>query len=212
MNNIIEIKNATKMFKKKVVFENINMGIEKGQSYGFVGYNGCGKSVFFKSICGFSLLTEGEIVYKGKVIGKDIDFISEAGIIIESPSFINDLSGYKNLKIIADIRKIIGDDQILETLRIVGLFDDKDKKVRAYSLGMKQKLRLAQALMESPSILILDEPTNGLDKKSIENLYEILNAFVSSGGTLLMSSHNKVDIENCCNTVYEFDNGNIVKL
>ena len=164
MNTIIEIRNATKRFKDKTVFENISLNFEKGKSYGFIGYNGCGKSVFFKTICGFSRLTEGEVICNGKVIGRDMDFIQDAGVVIETPEFINDYSGFKNLKLLAQVQNKIGDKEILETLEMVGLSNDKDKKVRKYSLGMKQKLRLAQAFMEKPKILILDEPMNGLDK------------------------------------------------
>ena len=206
MNTIIEIRNATKRFKNKTVFENISLNFEKGKSYGFIGYNGCGKSVFFKTICGFSRLTEGEVICNGKVIGKDMDFIQDAGVVIETPEFINDYSGFKNLKLLAQVQNKIGDKEILETLEMVGLSNDKDKKVRKYSLGMKQKLRLAQAFMEKPKILILDEPMNGLDKKSVLVVRSILNRFVNNGGTLLMTSHNAEDIQTCCEYIYEFDN------
>lgn len=206
MNTIIEIRNATKRFKDKTVFGNISLNFEKGKSYGFIGYNGCGKSVFFKTICGFSRLTEGEVICNGKVIGKDMDFIQDAGVVIETPEFINDYSGFKNLKLLAQVQNKIGDKEILETLEMVGLSNDKDKKVRKYSLGMKQKLRLAQAFMEKPKILILDEPMNGLDKKSVLVVRSILNRFVNNGGTLLMTSHNAEDIQTCCEYIYEFDN------
>ena len=206
MNTIIEIRNATKRFKDKTVFENISLNFEKGKSYGFIGYNGCGKSVFFKTICGFSRLTEGEVICNGKVIGRDMDFIQDAGVVIETPEFINDYSGFKNLKLLAQVQNKIGDKEILETLEMVGLSNDKDKKVRKYSLGMKQKLRLAQAFMEKPKILILDEPMNGLDKKSVLVVRSILNRFVNNGGTLLMTSHNAEDIQTCCAYIYEFDN------
>lgn len=206
MNTIIEIRNATKRFKDKTVFENISLNFENGKSYGFIGYNGCGKSVFFKTICGFSRLTEGEVICNGKVIGRDMDFIQDAGVVIETPEFINDYSGFKNLKLLAQVQNKIGDKEILETLEMVGLSNDKDKKVRKYSLGMKQKLRLAQAFMEKPKILILDEPMNGLDKKSVLVVRSILNRFVNNGGTLLMTSHNAEDIQTCCEYIYEFDN------
>lgn len=209
MNTIIKIENATKRFKDKVVFENLNLTIEKGKSYGFIGYNGCGKSILFKTICGFSRLNEGRIIYKDKQIGKDIDFIFDAGVLIETPNFIGSLSGFKNLKMIAEIKKQISDEEIFETMQLFDLYDDRNKKVRAYSLGMKQKLRLAQAFMEQPELLILDEPTNGLDKKSVKNLHTILNQFVQDGGTLLLTSHNQEDIYACCNTLYEFEDASL---
>lgn len=210
MEKIIEITNASKRFKDKTIFENLNLNMEKGKAYGFVGHNGCGKSVLFKCICGFSLLSEGSISVNGEVIGKDSDFIKDAGVVIEHPEFINDLSGYKNLKIIADIQKKIGDKEINDTLELVGLLEDKDKKVGKYSLGMKQKLRLAQALMENPSILVLDEPTGGLDKGSVANLTDILKRFIAGGGTMLLTSHHQQDIDALCDAVYEFDNGELL--
>lgn len=212
MGKIIEIKHAAKRFKDKSVFENVNLDIEQGKAYGFIGHNGCGKSVLFKCICGFSLLSEGTITVGGEVIGKDSDFIKDAGVVIEHPEFINDLSGFKNLRIIADIQKKIGDEDICSIMDKFDLLDDKDKKVGKYSLGMKQKLRLAQALMESPSILILDEPTGGLDKSSVENLRRILKEFVNNGGTMLLTSHHQQDIEELCDEVYEFDGGQLMKL
>ncbi|QCT73297.1 ABC-2 type transport system ATP-binding protein [Eubacterium maltosivorans] len=206
MNKLICIEHATKCFKDKVVFNDVNIEIFKGDCVGITGYNGCGKSVLMKCICGFSKLTQGEVKINGKKIGKDIDFIENAGVIIESPEFINDLSGYKNLKIIAEIQKKIDEDRILRIMSLVGLKNEENKKVRKYSLGMKQKLRIAQAIMEYPEILILDEPTNGLDKQSVENIRKILKSFLSKGGTILLASHNKGDIETLCNTVYEYNN------
>ena len=161
-----------------------------------------------KCICGFSLLNQGRIICNNKTINKDIDFIQDTGIIIETPEFINDLTGYKNLKIIAEIRNVIDDKDILKTMEILDLEKDKDKKVGKYSLGMKQKLRIAQAIMEKPKILILDEPTNGLDKRSVVIVREILKKFIKKGGTLVMTSHNKEDMDILCDQVYEYDNYN----
>lgn len=211
-HTVIQIKNAGKRFKTKEVFKDINLNVEEGKSYGFIGCNGSGKSVFFKCICGFMTLTSGEIIVNKKKIGKDMDFISDAGVVIEEPSFLNHISGYKNLSIIANIRKVAKEEDIERVLKQFDLFESKDKKVGAYSLGMKQKLRLAQALMENPKILILDEPTNGLDKESVMKLYNILNDFKSKGGTLLLSSHHKDDIDACCDCVYEFQNLGISKI
>lgn len=212
MENIIEIKSATKRFKDKEIFKNINLQLEKGKAYGFVGHNGCGKSVLFKCICGFSLLSEGSITVNGQVIGKDVDFIRDAGVVIEHPEFINDLSGLKNLRIIADIQKKIDNADICAAMNQFNLLEDRDKKVGKYSLGMKQKLRLVQAIMEKPSILILDEPTGGLDKESVADLHKVLKEFVANGGTLLMTSHHQQDIEELCDVVYEFDKGELSKV
>lgn len=211
MENLITIKNAAKRFKKQTIFEHVNMEIEKGRGYGIVGHNGCGKSVLLKTICGFSLLSEGEVLCGGKRIGKDIDFLPNAGIVIEHPDFIPELSGYQNLKILAEIRNKIDETRILKVLKLFDLYDARDKKVGVYSVGMKQKLRLAQAMMEDPAVLILDEPTAGLDEESITRLHEILRGYKQQGGTLVMTSHNKTDMEALCDVVYTYHNGCFVQ-
>ncbi len=212
MQNTIILKNATKKFKDKVVFRDLNLEMTSGNSYGFVGYNGCGKSVLMKTICGFSRLTSGEIYENDKQIGKDVDFITDAGVIIETPSFMNHLSGLKNLQLIAEIQNKITNAEIEDTLKLLGLYEDRNKTVRKYSLGMKQKLRIAQAIMEKPQILILDEPTNGLDKKSAELFRSLLLDFVEQGGLLIMASHIKTDIDICCNHVFEFEDDGITQV
>ena len=209
---ILKIENGTKKFKNELIFQNVSMEFEKGNSYGFVGSNGCGKSVFFKTLCGYSLLTEGQVIYRGKIIGKEQDFIDDAGIVIEEPEFINSLSGLENLKILAEIQKKISEAEIIEVLKQFDLYEDRNKKVGKYSVGMKQKLRLAQAVMEKPQVLILDEPMNGLDKKSVKKVEDILKAFVENGGTLLMTSHIEQQVEACCKIVYEIDGGEILRV
>lgn len=210
MEKLIAIKDAAKRFKKQTVFAHVNMDIYQGKGYGIVGHNGCGKSVLLKTICGFALLSEGEIVCDGKRIGKDVDFLQNAGILIEHPEFIPDLSGYQNLKILAEIQNKIDETRIYKVLKMFDLYDARDKKVGVYSVGMKQKLRLAQAMMEFPAVLILDEPTAGLDEESIGQLYEILNEYKQQGGTLIMTSHNKTDIDTLCDAVYTFRGGSFV--
>jgi ABC-2 type transport system ATP-binding protein len=212
MDELLIIENASKKYKNNTIFENVSLTINRGKSYGFVGENGCGKSVFFKTICGYSMLTDGEVIYDGKVIGKDTDFIYDAGVVIEQPEFIGNLSGWENLKILADIQKKITDDEISEMLKRVKLYDEKDKKVKKYSVGMKQKLRIAQAFMEKPQIVILDEPFNGLDKKSVQVAEELLHEYVNNGGTLLLTSHIEEQIKNNCCVVYEFEDKNIVEI
>lgn len=205
MKEILRMENGTKKFKNEIIFSDVSISFETGKSYGFVGPNGCGKSVFFKTLCGYSLLTKGRVIYNGKIIGKEQDFIDDAGIVIEEPEFINSLSGFDNLKILAGIQKKITEKDIVDTLKQFGLYEDRDKKVGKYSIGMKQKLRLAQAVMEKPHILILDEPMNGLDKKSVKVVEDILKTFVQSGGTLLMTSHIEQQVQVCCDIVYEID-------
>lgn len=210
MEELLKAENISKKFKGKMIFENVSFVIEKGNSYGFVGANGCGKSVLFKILCGYSIPTTGKVIYNGVEIGKDKDFIFDAGIIIEQPEFIAGLSGLENLKILAQINNKISEKEILEILTKLNLYDDKDKKVKKYSLGMKQKLRIAQAIMENPQILILDEPMNGLDKTSIQMVTSMLNEYVLNGGTLMMTSHIEEQIKECCKKVFEFDNFHLI--
>ena len=212
MQNILKIENASKKFKGQIIFENVNLEFERGKSYGFVGPNGCGKSVFFKTLCGYSLLDSGQVIYDGRIIGKDKDFIDDAGVVIEQPEFINELSGMKNLIILAEIKNVIHDDDINDTLKKFGLYEERDKKVGKYSVGMKQKLRLVQAFMEKPKIMILDEPMNGLDKKSVHAVEELLKQFVRDGGTLLMTSHIEQQLNSCCDIMYEMEDAGFTRI
>lgn len=165
---MIRVTNLKKSFGDEEVLKGITCEFERGKTHAVVGNNGSGKSVFFKCICGFIEPTEGEIVVDGKVIGKDVDFPESLGLIIERPGFLPGLSGFKNLKLLADIRGNISDEQIKETISRVGLDPVSKKGVGKYSMGMKQRLGIAQAIMENPEVLILDEPFNGLeDRKSV---------------------------------------------
>ena len=210
--NVFEIENLSFAYDKHEVLNNLNLSFHEGIVTTMIGPNGCGKSVFFKTLCGYSLLTEGQVIYRGKIIGKEQDFIDDAGIVIEEPEFINSLSGLENLKILAEIQKKISEAEIIEILKQFDLYEDRNKKVGKYSVGMKQKLRLAQAVMEKPQVLILDEPMNGLDKKSVKKVEDILKAFVENGGTLLMTSHIEQQVEACCKIVYEIDGGEILRV
>ena len=174
------------------------------------GQNGCGKTVLFKSICGFIYLDRGTITVDGKVIGKDIDIIKDAGIIIESPGFLPNYSAFKNLKFLTMIKDNIGDEQIKSTLISVGLDPESKKVVGKFSLGMRQRLGIAQAIMENPHILILDEPMNGLDKRGVEDIRKILMDLKKKGKLILLASHNPLDIDILCDCVYELDAGTIV--
>lgn len=207
---MIIIENATKKFGTQTVLNNVSLTLEDGKIYGFVGQNGCGKTVLFKSICGFIYLDRGTITVDGKVIGKDIDIIKDAGIIIESPGFLPNYSAFKNLKILTMIKDNIGDEQIKSTLISVGLDSESKKVVGKFSLGMRQRLGIAQAIMENPHILILDEPMNGLDKRGVEDIRKILMDLKKKGKLILLASHNPLDIDILCDCVYELDAGTIV--
>lgn len=203
---MIIIENATKKFGTQTVLNNVSLTLEDGKIYGFVGQNGCGKTVLFKSICGFIYLDRGTIT----VDGKDIDIIKDAGIIIESPGFLPNYSAFKNLKFLTMIKDNIGDEQIKSTLISVGLDPESKKVVGKFSLGMRQRLGIAQAIMENPHILILDEPMNGLDKRGVEDIRKILMDLKKKGKLILLASHNPLDIDILCDCVYELDAGTIV--
>ena len=204
------IENIYKKFNGETVLSNINVQFEPGKIHGVVGRNGSGKSVLFKIICGLILPTSGNVIIDGKKIGKDIDFPQDAGIIIETPGFLPNMSGYKNLKLLASLKGVIDDEVIKSSISRLGLDPLSKKHVGKYSLGMKQRLALAQAIMEDPKLLILDEPMNGLDRQGANDVRDLLLALKEEGKTLIISSHNAEDIKLLCNTVIELDNGKVI--
>jgi ABC-2 type transport system ATP-binding protein len=207
MENVIEITGVTKRYGSATVLDNINVSFERGRIHGLIGRNGSGKTMLMKCICGFVPVTSGKIVVNGKIIGKDTDVPDRLGAIIENPGFLYNYSGYKNLKFLAGIKNTIGKQQIREAIEMVGLDPDSRKHVGKYSLGMKQRLGLAQAIMENPDILLLDEPMNGLDKTGVEEMRVLFKKLADSGKTIIMANHSAEDIEMLCDTVCEMDLG-----
>ncbi|MFD7525745.1 ATP-binding cassette domain-containing protein [Paenibacillus chitinolyticus] len=203
---IIKIRNLTKKFKGATVFEDISFQLNKGEAYGFLGYNGSGKSVLFKIICGFLRPDTGVVEIYDKILGKDIDYPENTGVIIETPGFLEDYSAYQNLKFLASIRNKITDKEIVEVLNTVELDPASKMHVKKFSLGMKQRLAIAQAVMENPEILVLDEPFNGLDSDGVNKIRELLQKLKEKGTTILLTSHIKEDIEILCNHVFQFNN------
>lgn len=208
---MIEINNVNKKIKNHVILKDISVSIREGICAGFVGHNGSGKTMLLKAICGFTQIDTGEIRVNNKQIVFSKQYIKHAGVIIEQPSFINYLTGFDNLLALANIQKIISKNDILLALKKVGLFDAKDKKVKEYSLGMKQRLRIAQAIMENPHILVLDEPFNGLDKDSVIEIQELILDYKNKGATILLTSHDDRQIDYLCDQVYELDGGEMVE-
>ena len=206
----IKIENAAKKIKDTVIYENIDMVCESGSIVGLIGKNGAGKTMLLKSICGLTNYTGGEITVLGKKIGKDVEIPDSVGVIIEVPGFLPNLSGYKNLKYLADIKGKIGKDRIFEVIRQVGLDPESKKHVGKYSLGMRQRLGIAQALMEDPEILLLDEPMNGLDNKGVAEIKEILKDLRKRNKTIILASHHMEDIDELCDTVVVMDGGKII--
>ena len=207
METCIEVQNVVKRFRDQVVLKNVSISFEKGKIHGIVGRNGSGKTVLFKCICGLMHPEEGVILVNGKRVGRDVDMPEDIGAIIEAPGFLPNYSGYKNLRFLANIRRKIGKEEILNVLKTVGLDPESRKHVGKYSLGMRQRLGIAQAIMEDPEILILDEPMNGLDNAGVQDIRALLLKLKEQGKTILLASHNHEDIAALCDTVHEMDGG-----
>lgn len=199
----VEVRHVYKSFGRERVLIDVNLSIPPGSIHGVVGNNGSGKTVLMKCICGFMKCDRGVILVNGRQVGKEVDFPDHLGVIIETPGFIPNLSGYKNLKILAALKGRIGKQTIRETMRKVGLDPDMKKPVAKYSLGMRQRLAIAQAIMENPSVLILDEPFNGLDRYGVEEIRDLLRGLKEAGKSILLASHNAQDIEVLCDDVMD---------
>jgi ABC-2 type transport system ATP-binding protein len=209
MNIAISIRNISISFGGQEVLHNISHDFEEGKIHGIVGNNGSGKTVLMKCICGFLLPNKGKVFVNDKQVGKDVDFPENIGVIIETPGFLPNLSGLKNLQILASLNNKIDDNTIRENIRLVGLDSVMKKPVGKYSLGMRQRLGIAQAIMENPSILILDEPFNGLDKTGAAGMRELIKGLRERGKTIILASHNQIDIDELCDTVCGMDAGYI---
>lgn len=209
---IVVIKDAYKTFANGFrALDCVNLSLEGNKIHGIIGRNGSGKTVLMKCICGLMKLSSGSIDVNGKTVGRDIDFPDQMGLIIETPGFLPNYSGIDNLKMLAMLKGRIKTEQIEETMHIVGLDPNMRKKVKSYSLGMRQRLGIAQAIMEDPDILLLDEPMNGLDNKGVEDVRCLLLSLRDKGKTILLASHNKQDIALLCDTVCEMDAGTLIQ-
>lgn len=212
MNDIIKVNNINLKIGNTQILKNVDISFEKGKIHGLIGRNGSGKTMLMKCICGFVKPTAGTVFVADKQIGKDCDFPDSVGIIIETPGFIPYYSGYRNLKLLADLNRKIDKEKIYNTMQMVGLDPDLKLHVKKYSLGMRQRLGLAQAIMENPDLLILDEPMNGLDKDGVADMRKYLLNLKEQGKTILIASHSAEDIEILCDTVCEMDKGVLTKV
>lgn len=212
MEIAISVQKVSKDFGQERVLKGVSRDFEKGKIHGIVGNNGSGKTVLMKCICGFLLPTEGKVIVNGKWVGRDVDFPGDLGIIIETPGFLPNITGIKNLEILASLNKRIGLAEIAGSIRRVGLDPMMKKTVGKYSLGMRQRLGIAQAIMEDPSLLILDEPLNGLDKHGVREMRDLIKSLKEDGKTILLASHNQGDIDELCDTVCEMDAGNMTMI
>ena len=207
----IKVENVYKSFGKTVVLQDINVLFEKGKIHGLIGRNGSGKTMLMKCICGFVPVSSGEIIINGKILKNGKEIPDNIGVIIETPGFLPAYSAYRNLKFLADIKGKISKQEIYEAISKVGLDPKSKKHVGKYSLGMRQRLGLAQAIMEDPDILILDEPMNGLDKDGVKDMQNYLLDLVAKGKTIIIASHSSEDISILCDEVYEIDKGILTK-
>ena len=206
---MIEIQNVTKVYGKQTVLSCVSATLEAGKIYGLVGINGSGKTTLMRCICGFTHPTSGKIIVNGDEIGKKVDFPKRTGIIIETPGFLPHYSGLRNLLLLAGVSHGATKERAAQVMRQVKLDPDEKKPVAQYSLGMRQRLGIAQAIMEDPEILILDEPFNAMDKASMEEVHDLLQQFKRDGKTIILASHSAADIEKACDIVYEMENGNL---
>lgn len=206
-NIAIRVQNISKDFGQERVLKSVTRDFESGKIHGIVGNNGSGKTVLMKCICGFLLPTEGKVIVNGKHVGRDVDFPPDLGLIIETPGFLPQMSGARNLEILASLNRKIGLKEIAVAIRRVGLDPLMKKTVGKYSLGMRQRLGIAQAIMEDPALLVLDEPLNGLDKHGVLEMRVLIKNLRNEGKTILLASHNQSDIDELCDTVCEMDAG-----
>lgn len=211
MSDYIQLTNISKTFGKQIVLQPLTMGFEEGMIHGIIGRNGSGKTVLMKMILGILQPTTGTVIVGDKRIGKDVDFPESAGAIIETIEFIPYMSAYQNLADIAAMRGNLSKTQIKEVLEMVGLGNVGRKHVSKFSMGMRQRLAIAQAVMESPKLLILDEPMNGMDEKGVEEMRRLILARKAAGTTIILSSHNIEDIRILCDQVYRIDAGVVMR-
>lgn len=205
----IEIDHVCKSFRKKEVLKDVSLTCQGGKIYGIVGHNGSGKTVLFKCICGFFVSSSGEIRINGKIMGKELDMLENSGIIIEEPGFLRTWSGYHNLEFLYTIRNKRDKAYLYSVLEKVGLDPRSKMPVGKYSLGMRQRLAIGQAIMENPDILILDEPMNGLDKNGVQEMRRLFEQMKEEGKLIILASHNREDIDVLCDEVYEMENGRL---
>lgn len=207
----IKITHLSKKIKKAVILDDVNMELESGRIYGFKGKNGSGKTMLMRAICGLITPTNGTVEIDGKMLGKDISFPESIGVLIENPSFISNYTGMKNLQVLASIQKRIGDEEIRNTLELVGLDPDDKRTYKKYSLGMKQRLGIAEAIMERPDIVILDEPINALDEAGAAMIREILQNLRNEGKLIILACHDTEELNFLADEIYEIAEGKIVE-
>lgn len=206
----IEMKNVTKKIKNKTVLDDITVSLEPGLIHGFVGANGSGKTMIFRAICGFIKLDSGTVTINGEQVVFNSPLSTSIGLILETPGFVDSQTIVENLKYLANLKSKYNDEKVIELLKRFDILQYKDKKVGSLSLGTRQKVGIIQAIMEDQELLILDEPTNGLDKKSVQTFVEVMNELKEQGKTILLASHNEYEMRQLADTINEVSEGKIV--
>lgn len=207
----IIVKSATKYIKKALILDDVNIQLTGGKIYGLKGPNGSGKTMLMRLLCGLIRPTSGEVWIDGKKLGKDMDFPESVGLLIENPAFLPNYTGYENLELLAQIRGKIGAEQICQSLMEVGLEPDDPRRYRKYSLGMKQRLGIAAAIMEKPDLLIVDEPTNALDDSGVEQICTILRRERERGALVVIACHDSLLLETLSDEIYKIYEGKVTK-
>jgi len=208
---IIKVENVSKIIRGNSVIEHISMELTSGKVFGFRGINGSGKTMLMRLIAGLIYPTKGQITVDNKILGRDINFPENMGLLIENPAFLDNYSGFANLKLLSSIQDKIDDKQIRRTLERVGLEPDSKKKYKKYSLGMKQKLGIAAAVLEKPELLILDEPANALDEEGVERLKKIVQEEEERGALIILSCHDAYLLEEMSDVIYLLQDGKLLK-
>ena len=209
---MISVEHVSLTIGTAQILRDVSAQFEEGQIHGIVGRNGSGKTMLMKCICGFIRPDSGKILVDGKQVGRDVDFPPDLGLLIETPGFIPYYSGLKNLELLAAINRRVSKERLNACMEQIGLGDAKNKRVSKYSMGMRQRLGIAQAIMENPRLLILDEPLNGLDEQGVEDIRALLLELKSQGKTILLSSHNREDIDLLCDSVCKMEGGVLTRL
>ena len=207
----IEINGATKIIKGVTILDDIKIEMNGGKIYGIRGVNGSGKTMLMRALSGLVKLTRGQIIINGKIVGKDIEFPESVGLLIENPGLIDNCTGYENIKMLASIKKITSDDAIKRYMKLLGLDSDDKKKVKKYSLGMKQKVGIIEAFVDDPDLVILDEPFNALDSKTVKILENIIKEYVNDERIILISCHDSQILERICDEIIYIEEGKIVE-
>lgn len=210
--NFVEIKNIGKSFGDHIIFDDVSLSIDQGQCVGFIGENGVGKSVLFKMIAGLVEADKGQIYVKDQLVGRNENFPTNIGFFVNQPSFVDIFDGFENLKLLAEIKNSIDDKKIRDTMIAVGLDPDNKTKFKSYSTGMKQKLAIAQAIMEDQDLVLLDEPFNALDTKSNLEIINVINKLKEEDKTIFLTSHQEEYLRKLCNEIYLFNDNKIKRI